>query len=454
MLLLLAITACRPETQVNAGEARISLPSTLDFGQVVVGTQATARVPVESQGVGDLELLAASLSSTAPAGMEVVGFTDVPVVRGDLGEIEIRFSPTETGAWTTSLEVESNDEDTPLATVSITAEATAPLLELQPQTLWFGDLDVGESATLQVDLLARGSGTLRISDLQAADPDFTWALAGDAELPLVLEAGSGLSLSVTCAPSDSEPKDARLVFVGNGAEGSHESLRLLANTGETEGPPTAQITAPAFGSHHWSDERVSLEGLAVDQGDAPEDLLVAWYADSALLGTSVASADGLVSLETELPEGNPLRLTLRVLDSQGNSAEDAIDLGVFAPGEPTQWVLSGGETVYDFIVVDDDLRVELDAQVLLSDESGSKSALPPITFEGNPGQVLSWVATDQNYCQKSLSPLTLHWGSERSWALSEEICASACAEDACYDGSYSGPWPQTFGQDSVELPQP
>lgn len=456
MLLLSAspMLGCTPETEINAGEARIETDAALDFADVVTGTRATYALSIDSQGVGDLILSSASLTSDSDTFLSLGPLPSDPIARGQAAVLEVYYTPTEVRVGSGTLLLQSNDPDQPTLELPITTAAISPELDLSPQTLWYGDVAAGETQELELSLSARGQGTLRISEISPSVPAFSWSLPQDAELPLELQPGSALTLSVTFSPSSDAALDERLVIRSNAAQDPTQSVRLLANTGQEQGPPTAEILSPEWGSYFLSTDTVTLRGQAIDQGDAPQDLLVAWYGNDALLGTVTPDESGEVTLSTQLPVADSLRLSLRVIDSQGLSDEDSVDLGVFRPGEPTLWTLSGGESSFDFITVDDDLELRLDGSVLMSDDNNAKSSHPPVAFQATPGASLRVVATDENYCEKSLSPLVLHWGSQVSWELSEAVCNSSCPEDACYDGSYSGPWPNIFVDQTHTLPTP
>ncbi len=453
-LSLPSLLACRPDNTVTAGEARLDTQESVAFTDVVTGTRATLELPIESSGIGDLILESATLTLDSDTFLSLGPLPTEPLERGQVGLLEIYYTPTEVRVGGGSLVLESNDPDLPSLEIPITTSAISPELDLSPQTLWFGETAPGDTQELELSLSARGQGTLRINDIASSKGDFGWSLPQDTELPLYLLPGAGVTLTVTFSPSSQDALDERLVIQSNAAQAPTQSVRLLANTGTEEGPPTAEILAPEWGTYFMSTETVTLRGLAVDQGDAPEDLLVAWYANDGLLGTVTPDESGEVRLETTLPIADQLRLSLRVIDSQGQSDEDSVDLGVFEAGEPTLWRLSGGDSTFDFIVADDDVKITLDGSALLDDNDNAKSSHAPLEFQAKPGATLRVVATDENYCEKALSAMVLHWGSAVSWELSEPVCNSSCPEDACYDGSYSGPWPNTFVDESHTLPAP
>ena len=71
-------------------------------------------------------------------------------------------------------------------------------------------------------------------------------------------------------------------------------------------------------------------------------------------------------------------------------------------------ILSGGPTPTTSLSVDDDLRVELNGQVIFNDNNGLFSVIPPIGFQARNGDSLRVVATDALAFCHELSPLYLH----------------------------------------------
>ncbi len=71
-------------------------------------------------------------------------------------------------------------------------------------------------------------------------------------------------------------------------------------------------------------------------------------------------------------------------------------------------ILAGGPAPTTSILVDDDLRLELNGQVIFNDNNGLASTIPPIPFQARNGDSLRIVATDAlAFCHR-LSPLYLH----------------------------------------------
>ena len=231
-------------------------------------------------------------------------------------------------------------------------------------------------------------------------------------------------------------EDAREVETVGDAAGHDVRLRAGAHDTRAVDPGDATVERQLDAT----EVRGDLLLVTVDDG-GPENLVIAWYADSSLLGSSTADAGGYTSLSTELPEGE-VRVTLRAVDGTGLSGEDSVEVSCW--GDQAEYVLSGGDSIFDHWSVDDDVVVTLNGTAILTDTDKSKSSHAPLAFEASVGDILRIVATDNNFCEKNLDALVLHWGTEVSQELNAAVCVSSCPEDACYDPDYSGPWPNEF----------
>ncbi len=450
MFFLLA-SSCQPETGIVEGEPELVVDiSELDFDEVVIGAQVTLTFEVHNEGIGVLVLDPVVL---AEGTHERYSITAVPeeVDPRESSEISLRFAPDEVGEALGTFEIHANDEDNPLVEVALTGEGVEPHIDVDPETLWFGDIPLGGSSTLPVDIVARGQGRLRIEAIELDDDAGVFSFEAPVEIPHKLESGTGISLDVTFTPVDEDPVDGNLLIATNDPDDPVVAVRLLGNTEDMGEPPTVEITSPDWGNYFIEGETVELEGVAVDDV-GPENLLVAWYADGSLLGTSTPDGSD-VSLESTLPPGD-ITITLRATDGDGQSAEDTVDVTVWELDEPAMYTLSGGASIFDHWAVDDDVAVYIDGTLVFSDTSESRSTHAPLAIEAATGQSLRIVATDHNYCEKFLDPLVLHWGTDASQELNDEVCVSSCPEDACYDPDYGGPWPNDFFDESYVISIP
>ncbi|MCB9759008.1 MAG: choice-of-anchor D domain-containing protein [Alphaproteobacteria bacterium] len=456
-LALLALLACS-EYQVNEQHPRMVLPiDTLDFEQVVRGTRVTLTVSVENAGRAPLLIDAARLTEATSADFAIVDLEADEIAAGEGAALSVSYTPDAVGQDLGELELETNDPEQPTRRLGLIGYGVEPRIDVDPETLWFGDVTPPAERTLTVDLAARGQGWLSVRDvvLDGDTAPFTYALPSSVSLPHRMSPGAGFSIDVTYKPTDTLEARAELLIHSNDPLEPVVAVRLLGNVeGEGIEPPSVEITDPDWGNYLLAGETASLRGVVVDDADPPENLLCAWYANGLLLGTSTPDSAGNVALDTDtLPVGE-VTLALRALDSAGNAAEDEVDVVVWDPEEPIRYVISGGSSIFDYWTVDDDVTVLLDGEPVLQDTNRTQDTHAPVEFEARAGQQIRILATDINACQKKLSPLTLHFGTSDQQQLNDLVCGSSCPQDACYDGSYAGPWPNVFLDETwtIEIP--
>lgn len=455
-MLLLGLLACsdfelrklKPDVTLSA--------STLDFDEVVVGTRRTGTLLVTNDGGGLLHV--SSLEATGSADFTLESQLPDIVEPGESVELSVRYAPDTIGPDEGAITLVTDDPDQPSLALGLLGEGVEPGIDVDPETLWFGEVSPGARETLTVDVNARGQGTLIVDDIGFVADEataFSFELPEGYELPLALTPGTGFTIAVTFAPADATAWDGALYVVSNDPDDAEVHVRLLGNADATgEEPPRVEITWPDWGNQLLAGEAHTLRGVIVDDADAPEDLVALWYGDGALLGTSTPDSSGAVSLTTSaLPQGE-LTIRLAALDTDGGLGEDEVEVAVYDPEEPMPYLLTGGGSLWDYWNVDDDIVITLDGVEIFRDSNDTQDDHPPLAIEARAGQVLRVVATDVNYCDQALGALTLHWGTGESQALNEAWCRSSCPSHACYDAAFDGPWPAIFFDESFTISIP
>ncbi len=455
-MLLLALLACS-ESGIRKLEPELSAAiSSLDFEEVVVGTQRTGTLTLSNEGGGTLTIEDRALDGSADFVLaEALPDTVEPY---NSFTVSVRYAPDAIGPDDATLTLLTDDPDNPSLTLDLSGEGVEPDIDIDPETLWFGTVAPGDALTRSVDVVARGQGRLILYDIGLVDDAalaFSYALPDGLAPPITLEPGTGFSIDVTFAPADLSAWDAELYLTSNDPDDADARVRLLGNSDESgEEAPQVEITWPDWGNQILYGTSVTLEGVAVDDATAPEDLVVLWYADGSLLGSSTPDETGAVSLTTsDLPEGE-ITLRLAALDADGEVGEDDVDVTVYDTAEPTPYLLTGGSTIWDYWTVDDDVVIYLDGVEVFRDSNDTQDSHAPVAIEAKAGQTLRIIATDVNECDQSLDALFLHWGTGSSQTLNEAWCRSSCPSHECYDPDFVGPWPDDFLDVSyvIEIP--
>ena len=231
-------------------------PAALNFGNQIEGITSQGQV-IAVSNAGNTPL---SLSFNA-SGPDVSQFfqssvsgscTSVP----PLGScsVQIMFKPTTTGTFHAEMyftdnsgNVANTKQVVPLTGVGVT---TAPIANISPGSLTFGNVTVGSSSSAQsVQLQNQGSAALSltgISIIGSNAADFAFAPVGNT-CPLAsgtLAIGAQCSVAVQFAPlSSGATKNASLSFTDNAA-GSPQQVAL---SGASTAAPTLQLSPTSLG---------------------------------------------------------------------------------------------------------------------------------------------------------------------------------------------------------------
>lgn len=441
MILLMA--ACTgPETTVQAGVPELVLDlEQIDFGEVILGRQVTVDLSIYNDGIGELTIDAVFLDSLSSPDFSVVSELPIVIGRGEHGGPSVRYVPDAVGQDFGRLIISSDDLDRPEVELDLSAFGVEPLIDVDPSTLWFGEVKAGEMRTLTVSVAARGTGVLNIQELafsDGADSVFSVEMLGGVELPYQMVSGTSFSMEISYM-SDGTPWEAVLNLMSNDPTTPAYPITLLANTKDDptqNEDPVVEITDPNWGEYYLTGQAIPVTAIVYDPEDTPENLYCYLMVGGAPTGTGgTPDEKGTLQLsESSIPDGDTT-LTVRCIDTQGASGEDSVEISVFDPKKPLAYTISGGPTLFDYWSVDDDVTVYVNGAVVFSDTNRSQDTHPPVGFEAGIGDTIKIVASDVNYCERRLDALTLHFGTNYSQDLNDEICQSACSEDACYDST-------------------
>jgi hypothetical protein len=447
---LLAASCQRDDTIVPGEPDLVDPPSSLDFGEIQVGRTATLTLRLANEGLGDMTLAA----TLEPAGEIRIDSAPSLVPGHGTAEIVLAYEPAAEGIDVATLHLATDDPENDALGLPVAGLGVIPRLEISPSTLWFGDIEPGGTAHRSALLSSTGTGRLTVENLVFPGDEATawaWSLPAGALLPLVLEPGHAVALDLDyLAPAEPFPGEIDVLSDDPSSPGV---LRLLAGEGEPQ-PPRVDILAPAWGAAFLDSEAIEVTIQAVDPDDSPDDLSVLLYLDGHLAGSSVPDPDGRTAFALGALEAGSHAILAQAVDPSGGVGTDQVSVDVQSAEEPLRYVISGGDSVYSYWSVDDDVLVEVDGATSFLDDSGHQSTWPPIEVEAVRGSKLRIAATDVNPSRKLLSGLVLHFGTARSQVLTEAVSASSNPSDPDYDSSYAGPWPSVFLDEEivVEIP--
>jgi hypothetical protein len=196
-------------------------PNRVAFGHITVGETKTAGLTLINKSARNLKISGISSSDSKFE----LSKLDLPktLAAGEKLELSVTFGPTAKG-WVSAHVAVHSDAANQILDVAVegTGEAAAkPELTIAPDTLKFGNVAVGTTETLTLDLSAKG-GNVTITSLSSSSSQFE--VLGDS-LPLTIDAGKASSINVRFKPQNDGAKAAKLSFVSD-AEQSPASERL------------------------------------------------------------------------------------------------------------------------------------------------------------------------------------------------------------------------------------
>jgi glyoxylate utilization-related uncharacterized protein len=216
-------------------------PSSVNFGNVIIGNNQTVPVTVTNNGGMDVTISNAAATGT---GFSFTGPNlPVTVPAGKNTTFNAIFTPTASGNSSGNLAITSNANNAtlniPLTGKGVTQGQIAP----NPASLNFGNVVIGTPKTLTETLTNSGGSSLTISAASASGTGFS--ISG-LTLPVTLTAGQSTSFSVQFAPTTAGAASGNVSVTSDGA---NPSLNIpLTGTGVTPGTLSANPTSLSFGN--------------------------------------------------------------------------------------------------------------------------------------------------------------------------------------------------------------
>ena len=248
-----AMVSLTAKGTVTVPKAQLS-PVSLDFGTVAVGQSSSKTFTVANVGTQTLQT-----SNIQITGAQAAAFTSndadwYTLAPGISSTFTVTFKPTAAGPATAQIEVTSNDPAgkviLPLTGLgSGTSTASLPLLQLSPDSVWFGSIAVGTASTAStIRLNNTGTAVLNVSSLALSGANTGDFLLSTPTMPLQIAAGASASVSVVCKPTAVGVRAATLAIGSNSSGGT--GTVSLSGQGAAAASPKAQLapTALAFGS--------------------------------------------------------------------------------------------------------------------------------------------------------------------------------------------------------------
>ena len=199
-------------------------PTSISFGNVVVGTSQTQSVVLTNSGGSDLTITQATVNNSA---FRLSGLAyPITLGSGQTAACTVTFLPQSGGTATAALSLVFNTQtsyrhkrraSTSTATMTVPVSGlgvTAGQLLPTPSSLAFGNVQVGSTQTLPETITNSGGSSLTISQASVTGAGF--GVTGTS-LPLSLNPGQSTSFNLTFTPQAGGTQSGSLSIMSNGS---------------------------------------------------------------------------------------------------------------------------------------------------------------------------------------------------------------------------------------------
>ena len=235
-------------------------PTSLTFSSQTMGTtSAVQSVTLSNTGTASLSITSVGLTGTNPGDFSQTNTCGSSVASGANCAISVTFTPAAVGSRSASLAITDNATGSP-QTVSLTGTgAQAPAVSLSPQSLTFGQENIGLTTAPQtVTLSNTGNALLSISNIAIAYigqwTDFNQSNNCGSSVPT----GANCTISVTYSPHVTGSVQSALAITDN-ASGTPQTVSL-SGTGVPPVTPagTYWVDVDGFGAGYTHATQLSV----------------------------------------------------------------------------------------------------------------------------------------------------------------------------------------------------
>ena len=202
-----SLTVSLSGTGVSGGYLTPS-PSSLNFGNIPVGSKQAQSVTVTNSGGSSVGITQAAVSGN---GFTMSGFSPQTLAVGQSITLSVGFTATSAGAANGMLNFSSTATDSSLSVALSGAGASPGQLTASPVSVSFGTVSVGTSSNQSGTLTASGA-SVTVSSASSSNSQFT---IGGISLPLTIASGQSVPFTVTFSPLVSGTVSGSLSFVSN-----------------------------------------------------------------------------------------------------------------------------------------------------------------------------------------------------------------------------------------------
>lgn len=236
--------------------ALTATPSSITFGNVVIGTESTQTIRLANSGTANVIVssLAPSVATVSVSGLTV----PLTLAPGKSANFTAAFKPTAASSTSGKITVTSNATDSSMPiNLTGTGEAAVRQLTASPTSVSFGSAAVGSSNTKQVIVKNTGNTNADISSVAVAGTGFS--LSGSST-SVVLNPGQSETYTVNFDPKSAASNAGTLTIASNAAN----SPMKIALSGTATTPSASHSVALS-----WDRSTSTVTGYFVYRSSKP-----------------------------------------------------------------------------------------------------------------------------------------------------------------------------------------
>ncbi len=142
------------------------VPNPIDFDSWFVGQQAEQTVTLRNLGQQDLTIDSLALESGDPFTLDSGGQSSWTLAPDTEAQVTIGYAPLSPGAFQDVLIATSNDPESPARVDVLASAVTAPAIETLPAQIDFGEIQLSQIASIDVQIANNGGSDLVVGDIR------------------------------------------------------------------------------------------------------------------------------------------------------------------------------------------------------------------------------------------------------------------------------------------------
>lgn len=222
----------------------VAVPNPVDLGNVAVGATQSMAVQIQNQGDANLVVTGLALAAGSNAAFGgVVPATPFTISPSGNQQITIQYDPTAMGMHGGTLQVHSNDPDSPTYAIVLMGKGLLRRIAVSPASVALGGVNLGDTSWASITAKNTGNESLSVNSIAlATGTSADYSLGALPTLPKVLGPGQQFAFQAILTPSSGGTHGGTIEIGSDDTFVSTVTVPLSGSGVPPNLPPTAVIT--------------------------------------------------------------------------------------------------------------------------------------------------------------------------------------------------------------------